>query len=46
VWRASICPMPPENMIGLSHSRRSPLGSRIPNERVYPTITGSPNLLP
>ena len=34
VCRASICPMPPENMIGLIHSRRSPVGKRIPNERV------------
>ena len=48
-WRrcwASIWPMPPENMIGLIHSRRSPSGRRSPRARVYPRITGSPNLLP
>jgi len=34
------------NMMGLIHSQRSPLGRRMPNVRVYPAISGSPNLLP
>lgn len=34
------------NIMGLIHSRRSPLGSRMPKVRVYPASTGSPNLLP
>jgi len=34
-----IWPMPPLNMMGLSHSRRSPFGSRRPNERRVPLKT-------
>lgn len=35
LWCArSIWPKPPENMMGLIHSRRSPLGSRAPYARV------------
>eukprot|EP00962_Isochrysis_galbana_P051945 scaffold23365_cov115-Isochrysis_galbana.AAC.3 len=43
---AGICPSPAENIIGLSHSRRSPLGSSSPKVRAKPATTGSPNLLP
>ena len=42
----SMQPMPAVNMMGLTYSRRSPLGSRSPSERVKPATTGSPNLLP
>lgn len=34
---SSIEPRPPLNMIGLIHSRRSPLASRMPKERAKPT---------
>lgn len=33
---SSIEPSPPLNMIGLIHSRRSPLAKRIPKERAKP----------
>ena len=33
---AGIWPRPAENMIGLSHSRRSPDGRRMPKERLKP----------
>ena len=44
VW--SICPNPPENMMGLIHSLRSPFFNRWPNDRQYPAMRGSPNLFP
>ena len=38
----NIVPTPPENMIGLIHSRRSLFGRTIPNERVYPCTVPTP----